>query len=62
MAVAEGNIGFNDITQELYGRIPQAGDNLLQMFEDGFAAGFNPTYDVGAAGPGDAMSEFKGYE
>jgi hypothetical protein len=59
MPVSDGNIGFNDITQELYGRIPQPGDNLLQMFEDADSGGFDPTYDIGNAGPGDAMSEFK---
>ena len=59
MAISDGNIGFNDITQELYGRTPQVGDNLLQMFEDAPADGFDPTYDIGVAGPGDAMSEFR---
>lgn len=61
MAVSDGNIGFNDITQELYGRVPQEGDNLQQMFIDAPENGFDPEYDFGAAGPGDAMSEFKNF-
>lgn len=61
MAVSTGNIGFNEITQELYSRTPQVGDNLLQMFADAPANGFDPVYDIGNAGPGDAMSEFKAF-
>lgn len=61
MAVSDGNIGFNDITQELYGRVPQAGDNLKQMFEDAPENGFDPEYDVPPALPGQAMSEFRNF-